>query len=207
MYTIKRDDTLFVFETNGQPLLTPMMNRVTTQFPSLAKKLLSDLNEYGEDPSNPLSLVAFHYAMLDFFSNNAPRAELEHSVAIGLSEQNDWTFNCPTAAPEMLMDWMGIFGIGSSNAESGKEWLSSLSLMQLCAVTIIGRALESVNIPFIVATRMSPKDVKRYAKAVNAYYPYVTAKDLVKYFENFMFYYSLESKSGNKDKKILKKRG
>ena len=51
--------------------------------------------------------------------------------------------------------------------------------MQLCAVCVIGRSLESVNIPFIVATALTPEELKTYAKEVYEYYPYVSRRGLV----------------------------
>jgi len=68
MYTISRDEESLLIEKDGQPLLTPMMHPVRTVFRPLADRLLEDLVAYGEDPSNPMSLVAFQYAMVDFFS-------------------------------------------------------------------------------------------------------------------------------------------
>jgi hypothetical protein len=194
MYTITKDGEWYSIAKNGKPLLTPMNRPVKTVFKTLADRLLSDLKKHGENPSDPTSLVAFHYAMTDFFSA-MPRTELEHTVAIGLNQDNDWTFNCPTAAPEPMMEWITLFGTHSSNADIGKKWLSSLSLMQLCAVCVIGRALESVNIPFIVATKLSPNTVKTYAKKIDGYYPYVGMKDLMKFFDNFFFYFTIEKES------------
>ena len=205
MYTIKKDDKWYKLEKDAKTLVTPMGQPVMTQFKTLANKLLSDLKKYGEDPSDPVSLVAFHYAMIDFFLDT-PRTALVQSVAIGLTKQNDWTFNCPTAAPEMLMEWMGLFGTGSSNATPGKKWVSSLSLMKLCAVTVLGRALESVNIPFIIATKLSPKDLPAYAKAINKYYPYVSSQEMTKYFKNFIFYFTLDSNTENNEVKSRPKK-
>ena len=192
MYALSKDDTVYSFNKDGKPLQTPMGRPVKTHFESLAKRLLADLETYGENPSDPVSLVAFHYAMTDFF-DVMPREELEYSVAPGLDRENDWTFNCPTATPETMMNWMALFGSYSTNAERAKDWLSSLSPIQLCAVTVLGRALESVNIPFIVATMLSRRDVNSYAKSVNAHYPYVETKDLKTYFDNYLFYFTLEN--------------
>ena len=187
-----------LIEKDGQPLLTPMMRPVKTVFRPLADRLLEDLTAYGEDPSNPVSLVAFQYAMIDFFSV-MPREELEHSIATGLDHENDWTFNCPTAAPEPLMHWTKLFGTHSENAGRGKEWLSSLTLIQLCAAYVIGRALRSVNISYIVAT-FNPHDVESYAKEVNGCCPFVKIEDMTKYFENYLFFFTLENptKKGQK---------
>lgn len=190
MYTISKDGDSLLIEKDGQPLLTPMMRPVRTVFKPLADRLLEDLAAYGEDPSNPVSLVAFQYAMTDFFSV-MPREELEHSIAIGLEHENDWTFNCPTVAPEPLLHWTKLFGTYSENAGRGKEWLASLTLTQLCAVYVIGRALRSINIPYIVAT--NPLDVESYAKEVNGCCPFVKVEDISRYIENYRFFFSLES--------------
>ena len=192
MYTISKDGDSLLIEKGGQPLLTPMMRPVRTVFRPLADRLLEDLAIYGEDPSNPVSLVAFQYAWIDFFSVIS-REELEHSVAIGLDHENDWTFNCPTVAPEPLANWIKLFGTHPANAGRGKEWLSSLTLTQLCAVYILGRTLKSVNIPYIVATMLNPSDVKSYAKKVRDCFPFVEAEDMIRYFENYLFFFMLEN--------------
>jgi hypothetical protein len=196
VYTIRKDQDQYILEKSGKPLLTPRGESVRTTHQILADRLLADLRKHGEDPSDPVSLVAFHYPMIDFF-NDAPRVGLEHSVAIGLDQENDWTFNCPTAAPEPMMKWMSFFGTHSTRSEQGKKWLSTLSLMQLCAVCVVGRATESVNIPFTAAmTQFSEKEIVAYAKIVNEYYPYLSTQDLTQILKNFLFYFNLD-KSAN----------
>ncbi len=192
MYEIKCYKNLYAIVKSGQPLLTPSGQSVSTPSKKLADRLVADLAEYGEDPSNPISLVAFHYPMTDFFSV-MPRAELEHSIAVGLDPRNDWTFNCPTASPEPMMKWMSLFGGYSTNAPKAKQWLSSLSLTQLCAVCVLGRVMESVNIPFLMATNLSAQDLEDYAAEVCECYPYASLEAVTKYFENFYFYFTMES--------------
>lgn len=199
MYSVVKDEEWYVIQKDGQPLLTPLRRSVRTTFKTLADRLLVDIGTTGEDPSDPVSLVAFHYAMIDFFFA-MPRVELEYSVAIGLNKEHDWTFNCPTVTPEPKMKWMTLFGTYSTNSESGKKWLSTLNRMQLCAVCVIGKALESVNIPYIVATMLSEKDILSYAKEINVLYPYVGFKDLVKYFNNFHFYFTLQGNSRDENR-------
>ena len=194
MYTISKDGESLLIEKDNQPLLTPMMHPVRTAFRPLADRLLEDLAAYGEDPSNPVSLVAFQYAMVDFFSA-MPREQLEQSIAIGLDQENDWTFNCPTVAPEPLMHWMKLFGAYAENTARGKEWLSSLTLTQLCAAYVFGRAVKSVNIPYIVATRLNPVDVTSFSKEVHGCCPFIAAEDLVKYIENYLFFFTLENQA------------
>ena len=71
MYSISKSDCgeWYCIEKESKPLLTTMGHPVRTAFKSLADKLLTDLEKYGEDPSDPVSIVAFHYAMIDFFYN------------------------------------------------------------------------------------------------------------------------------------------
>lgn len=191
-YQFEKDGDYLLFVKKGQPLLTPMGSRVRTSYEPLAQRLLEHLDVYGEGPQDPVSIVAFHYSMIDFFAT-MPREELERSVLSGLKRENDWTFNCPTANPGPMMQWMALFGSGEERIEKAIEWVKSLSLMQLCAVCVIGRAMESVNIPYIVASQLEGKHIKQYAKAVNQFYPYVPVKDMVRYFENLTFYFNVEN--------------
>lgn len=192
MYTVHPQDSGFQIMKAGQPLLTPMGRLVTTKSEPIARKLVEHLELFGEYPSDPQSLVTFHYSFLDFFEKGA-RPTLEHSVAIGLEEQHDWTYECPSAEPHQMMEWWGAFGRGHAQEEAGKEWLSNLSLMQLGAVCVVGRALESVNIPFIVATSLKKKSLPAFIKVVDEHYPFMGAKGLKAVFENFLLYFNAEA--------------
>jgi len=156
----------------------------------VAKQLCKDLDEFGEEPSNPLSLVAFQYAFIDFFSK-LPRQELEESVSSGLDINWDWTFSCPTATPKPLMDWIALFGTHSANAANGKNWLSTLSLTQLCAVSVLGRAIESVNIPFILATSLKPKHLSKFSAEVSKRYGTYSKEKCNAIFNKYLFYYNV----------------
>lgn len=191
MYTYQEANGIYSIYLNSKPVKTPMASLVTCNSKDFAEKFVTDLNGYGADPSDPASLTSFHYAMLDFF-RKMPFEELQYSVAIGLNRNSDWTFDCPSADPEQMMQWWSVFGRADTQIPKGLEWLASLKRHQLCAVTIIGRALESVNIPFIVATAIQAKNIKKYAKEVHCYFPYVDQKTLVKYFENYSYYFNLE---------------
>ena len=59
MYALKREGEWYVLCKNGVELLTPQNRSVKTKFKALADRLVLDLEKYGEDPGNPLSLVAF----------------------------------------------------------------------------------------------------------------------------------------------------
>jgi len=191
MYTYqKQDDTYFLFK-DDEPLLTLMGNPVRTLYEPLAKRLLVDLDAFGEDPSDPISIVTFHYPMIDFYVS-LPREELEYSIRMGLAKENDWTFNCPTANPHVMMRWLSIFGSHSSRAEEGEEWLATLTPMQLCAVCVIGRSLESVNVPFILGkVDLCEEYMEEFIKEIDTYYPYVGVDDLGVYFDNFLFYFHM----------------
>ena len=192
MYQIKKDGEWYVVYKNQDALLTPQGRTVKTRYQELADRLVLDLERFGEDPANPLSLVAFHYPLIDFFTQG-PRAELEHSVSIGLDRESDWSLVCPSAEPNFMMRWLGTFGSGQTQSEEGKKWLSSLSSMQLCAVCVIGRTLESVNIPYIVATKLELSMIRGFAKEIVNYYPYVSVDDLKRYLDNFLFYFKLKT--------------
>ena len=69
MYSISNCDEGYAIEKDSKALLTTMGHPVRTAFKPLADRLIKDLEKYGEDPSDPVSIVAFHYAMIDFFYN------------------------------------------------------------------------------------------------------------------------------------------
>ena len=194
MYKSKKTDEWVIICKNDRELLTPRKRVVKTKYQARADRLILDLKKYGEDPTNPLSIVAFHYPMIDFFSDGS-RGELERSISIGLDRGNDWTLECPSAEPNFWMRWLGVFGNGQQQSEEGKKWLSQISPMQLCAVCIIGKVLESVNIPFIVATKLKPSALKSFSKEIVKHYPYVSAKDLAVYFDNYLFYFNVEKEA------------
>lgn len=194
MYTVQPQNDGFQILKAGQPLRTPMGRLVTTNSEPIADKLVEHLELFGEDPSDPQSIVAFHYSYLDFFEKGA-RPPLEHSVAIGLEEAHDWTYGCPSADPHRMMEWWGAFGRGPAQAEAGKEWLAGLSMMQLGAVCVVGRALESVNIPFIVATSLKKKSLPAFIKVVDEQFPFMGPKGLKAVFDNYLLYFNAETPS------------
>jgi hypothetical protein len=192
MYEIdKQGDSLCIMK-DGAPVHTPMGNPVQTRLPAIAKRLVKDLKRYGDDASDPRSIVAFQYPMIDFFLTES-RKDLEGSVVAGLNQHADWTLSCPSAAPEMTMAWMSLFGHPTEQSDAAKTWLSDLSLRQLCAVTVLGRNLESVNIPFIVATLLKPEGLGAYAAEVAKRYPCVSRAGVKTMFDNYLFYFHADS--------------
>ena len=174
-------------------VLTPSGNFLATKNLTLAQRILSDLEKYGEDPSELKSILSFHYSFCDFFTIIS-REQLEQNVSIGFERENDWTLICPYSEPQMLMRWMDFFGVGSEQSEKGKLWIKTLSLEQLSAVCVFGRAIESVNIPYLIATELPEDHIKDYAKIITEVYPYVETDRLIKFIENFLFYFNLEKK-------------
>lgn len=205
MYKIRKDGDWYCIEKNSQPLATPMGQPVKTQHKALAERLVAHLEEFGESPSNPVSIVAFHYAMIDMHSR-LPRETLEADIANGFDIDLDWTFSCPSATPGPMMEWMSTFGTATTNAEAGREWASTLSRCQLCAACVLGAAMESVNIPFIVSAMRDPQEIAEYAERVCRYYPYVGPEELARNFENFVFYYTLDEKTEEPEAQPPRKR-
>lgn len=194
---IKQDDN-FVFYKGRKKLKTIMGSSVTTKYESIAERLVLDLNEFGESPSNPISLVAFHYYIIDFCSNKElERDFLEHSITIGLEKDKDWTFNCPSENPDVLMVWQDKFGLFEEQSIKVKGWVKTLSIMQLCAICVIGRALESFNIPYIISNRKDVNELDHYSQFINEFYPYIGIEDLNKYFANLLFYFNIERGNDN----------
>lgn len=193
MYTIKEQDSWFYLEQDGRQLTTPGGKPVRTMFKELADRLVVDLEKYGEDPGDPVSLVAFHYAMIEFFLNT-PREQSEAQYLIGFDPKWDWTMTCPSGNPEMMMAWMGLFGLGVQ-MEEAKRWVNTLTEMQLCAATVIGAYFESVSIPYLMATVLNDfdaKKLKKYVKAISKYYPIGSVEDATKALENFKFYFNVD---------------
>jgi hypothetical protein len=189
MYSYKQDGDEYVFLIEDEELETPMGQIVSTKNKNIADRLLKDLKVYGEDPSDPESIVAFQYAMLDFFQKE-PRSELEYNIAIGLEPESDWTLTCQAPDPNVMMEWWGAFGKYPQQAESAVKWLKTLTDQQLCAVCVIGRAVESVNIPFILATKLTRNNKNKVIKFIDKVYPYIGINALKKYFDNFLFYFN-----------------
>lgn len=195
MYSFFEENKTFCITKRGNPLTTPQGLPVRTRFKALAEKLTEDLSKFGESPTDCQSIVAFHFAFLDFFLTT-PRPALEQSILAGLDIDNDWTFNCPTATPEPMMRWFSVFGSHENSAREATSWVFSLTLEQLCATCVLGKAIKSVNIPYILAKKSSDKNLPKLIKAINEYYPYYGKAKLKRYYENFLFYFHLEN--GNK---------
>jgi tetratricopeptide (TPR) repeat protein len=196
MYRSVKQDRWYCIHKEDAPVMTPMNAPVITSSQSLAERLVSDLEEFGEVPSNPESIVAFHYALIDFFLN-APRDENEYLIAKGLDKENEWTFSCPAAGHDCMMKWWAVFGqpMSAEQQEETKKWLSSLTMMQLCAVSVISRYTGSVNIAYRLATIVDRSNIGQYARDIVAFYPYLRVKTLYQAFDNFIFYFTLEGEA------------
>ena len=68
MYGLREQGDWYHIEEDGRHVRTPMGQPAKTKSRVLADGLVADLETFGDDPSNPESLVAFHYAMIDFFA-------------------------------------------------------------------------------------------------------------------------------------------
>ena len=194
MYEAVLRDEYYYLEHGGEPVQTPAGAPLRTSFAALAKRLVDNLQRFGEDPSDPRSIMAFHCAMIDF-SLRLPRGACERDVSIGFEQGMDWTQECPTAAPDGMFMWWGVFGppMDSERRTAAKKWLSSLTLTQLTAVKCVGAYLESVNIPYLLATVIDRKSHRRWIKGVIKYYPYVSEAELRQVIDNFFFYFDLEA--------------
>lgn len=191
MFRYEKKSDAFIFYKGNECIKTWNGKDLKTRSQIVADELINDLEKFGADPTNPLSLAAYVYPMLDFFER-IPKEESIHSIEIGLNSYNDWTLDCPTADPHNLMNWWGVFGKPDNQIEKGKEWLHKLELHQLCAVTIIGRSLESVNIPFLLDTIYRGKNTDDFIKTIFKFYPYVSKRELKIYFEKFYLYFDHE---------------
>jgi len=189
MYSTQVQNGLYLIQKNGKQLLTPGGTAVKSSIKVLAERLVTDLECYGEDPGDPVSLVAFHYSMLDYFVD-APIKTIQCQLTDSFDPEWDWTLTCPTAYPHNMFKWWELFGMNGSNVEKGLEWLETLSMMQLCAVTIVTAYTGSVNIAFIVATVLNKSDLKKFVKEVNKWNKFESQSDLLKVFENYLFYFN-----------------
>ena len=197
--TDKNGNIYFEFyDSNGKILLTPGKTKVTTKYSQLADKLVMDLNEYGESPKDALSIVAFHYTMVEYFSKYTQK-ELIKILCDSFLLGTDWTSKCPTANPDAWMEWVSYFG---NNWEERKKAIIELfhekSNMELCAMCCLGNYYESINIPYILFILMnkngkiSVKASNQLAKMIEVYYQYVSKKESIIVFNNFQLYTNLE---------------
>ena len=88
----------------------------------------------------------------------------KESIKDEVADEADWTFDCPAAAPEPVMEWLSLFGTWSARERPGQAWIRSLGKNQLCATTVFGRAVESVNIPFLIATTLREEDLAGFVQ-------------------------------------------
>lgn len=191
MYSFKQDGDNYIFFKGENELLTPGGAAVTTNHQPLAVRLLEDLDKYGEEWTSALSMVTFHYQMIDIFSKSS-RAQIEHLLLTAMDRNNDWTFDCPSKIPEIILEWVSIFGTHADNYAQTKEWFPTLNIMQLTAICVIESTLESVNIPFVVATKIQPQNMPKFINQVYFQFPYGSREEIKQYLDNFLFYFNLE---------------
>jgi hypothetical protein len=193
MYTYVQNGTTYSVMKNDRTLLSRGQVVVSTTSEKLAVRLVADLNEYGEDPSLPESVVAYHYPCLDFFAK-VPREDLEENVALGLEKEYDWTFQTDSFPDGEESKYIAMLGTYSKHRPLARNWLSGLDLTQLCAVCVIGRTFSSVNLPFVLIKKsglMGEGGLESIEALLSEMFEGFDASRVDKCISTFKFYFGL----------------
>ena len=197
---IKHDDVFQIYWKNHQ-LATPNGNPVECDDPTIASKIIEDINAYGEDSyTDPSSILSFHYTWTDFFSNMTTNDIIR--MLNGLNWHRELFLQpCPSPSPEICMSWKSIFG-GKERATNIQQWLSQCSQKQLTAVTCIYNTTMSMNLAYVMAAiveHVNPDDqegpILEVASLFCQYVPFFTQDDIVRMFINFQLFYCIDCTS------------
>ena len=186
MFAYEKDKDIFYIIKNSKRLYTPTKSLVYTSSQTLADNLIKDMKIYGEDPTDICSIIAFHYAYLDFYKNST-REVIESNIASGLDEKLDWTFY----QQDNQNNKVKVFGEFQEQRLKCLKWLSQISLHQLAAVCVVGRALESVNVAYLAMETYKGADIHTLISLVLKFYPYIDKKTLKTFFNNFFIYFNI----------------
>jgi hypothetical protein len=184
---------------NKRALYTPGGKKVTVANEALAQRTVDHMNMYGEEYENPSSIVNFVFSWLDFFEN-ATREDLENPILTDF--ETDWIHQ---TSMKTLRLWFSNSLNGKDFHEVFIDWVKTLTKHQLGGVVIMGATLSSVITAYLLSNHWMTRDfetlaaeyfnarVKHSKKYEEGFLVFWRETDLVKIFENYVFWQGLEA--------------
>jgi hypothetical protein len=190
MYQAYWENGTYVASADGKTLFTPAGNAVTTTSEPLSKLLIRHLAEFGPDNGNWLSIIHFHYPMLDFV-RQYPRQSVILHLMLGLDPFNDWTFKAPPVGTAHSERWIPVFGEATERIKVGRIWMDGLNENQLCAVMVLGKDMKSINVAYLAARSSGEDELRSLAANLRVFKPELLGFPLEELLDNFNFYWQL----------------
>ncbi len=184
---------------NNSAIYTPNDKKVTVFNEALAKRTVDHLNLYGEEYEMPYSIVNFLYSYLDFFEEKT-KEELDSPILVDY--EYDWLLELRVYDPQRFNKLFSNFSSREKLLEDYQAWLQTLTKLQTGAVIILGATLRSVHTARVLSTTWNNADLKQvakeyfmlwqnYSKTSDDYF-FWKEDDIVKIFENYLFWQGLE---------------
>ncbi len=161
-YSYTADGGRFKITRNGATLKSPSGKPLSTSKEVVAKQIVADIVELGEDPSSPKSAATYQYARLDM-NNEANKEMFTEFFKSRLNEHEDWAYRCPSANPHFFMRWHGLFGEPYNNLDKIHGWIDGMTMNQLVAVLVWTAHCNSIVIPYMVGSVIFEEDRELYA--------------------------------------------
>ena len=211
-YSIVKEGKFYKIYEGDVALETPGGKTVRTQYLIIAERLLADLNNFGYDSYDlPISILSYHFTMLDGF------ASMEHDAVVemlnSLNWEKNWTFqSCPSGSPEALMQWMVYFGQGAERIQQVRYWFEAQTHMQLTATTCVYNATMSFNVAFYMASIVEFLPEIDHDKALKEFYNFYSMFDrdysfdfFSLMFDCFKLYYGIHFKDDGRHLPVFTK--
>ncbi len=146
-YCYKLENGEYVIYRGNSQLLSPERNFVVkTKYEELAKRMVEDLEKYGNDLGIMSNIMSLYYSFTERFYIFT-KEELEQSLIDKYLCSDDWYIMYGVSGrdiPVRWAEWSSLKGVII-------EWLSKITMMQIAAVCCAAKAYESLYVAFCFA--------------------------------------------------------
>lgn len=162
IYTCVRTEGKYQVLRNGNPVLTPSGKDVTTTSEILARAVVAQMNELGEQYEDATTIISFLYSEIDFFRDR-DRASLAADILNDL-HQIDWTLRNPYYGSKNSTIWARNFGISETRTEEIVKWIETLNKHKTEGVYVMTANISSPNIAFILSNKININELPDFTK-------------------------------------------
>lgn len=190
---------IFAHNADGElsPVKTPKGNFLETSYETIANRILTDLDKFGEEYESSQSILTWQSTIIDYVSE-MDKSEVLEALDGFLDNGNDWTFT----RNQEKEKWVNLFGEPVARKTSIRNWLPRCTHMQLNAVNVIAKVFGSINIAYVLACLMEKykgtqldKEFYRYACFIYDNWDCGDSEDFYNDFKTFQLCYGIHLES------------
>ena len=147
-YSCRFKDGEYVFYKGNALFRSPVKGFVVkTKYEKLARRMLADLNKYGESHYLPSNIFSFFYTLSDMAEPHGLEFFLANAKITYIDDDDWYAFYGVKDGKQQLLRSVEWSHVKSAIV----DWLSKLTLMQLVAVCTVAQSYESMYLAFCFA--------------------------------------------------------